>query len=123
MSCLSKVIKTIFGEKKFACSQTKSRAIVQNVFHPMITKSINNELNKIRFICISTDAPNHESIKLFPIIFRYYIPLEGIRTPLVDLVSMSSETAQEIRNMLLKVLDNLKYQATTASHFGNDNLW
>lgn len=106
MTCLSKLIRTVFGEKKFACSRTKSTAIVRNVFHPMVTESIRNELSKVRFICSATDSSNHGSTKLYPVVFRYFITLEGVRTRMVDLITMPGEKAIEIKDMLVKVLNS-----------------
>lgn len=106
MACLSKVLNTVFGEKNFECSRTKAAAIATNVFHPLINESIRSELDKITFISAATDASNHGNIKLFPVIFRYFLPLEGIRTRMVDLVSMTGEKAQDICNLIVKVLND-----------------
>lgn len=104
MTCLSKIIRTVFEEKKFACSRTKSAAIARNVFYPMVTESIRNELNIVRFISVATDSSNHGSTKLYPIVFRYFIPMEGVRTRMVDLKEMPSEKASDIRDMLVEVI-------------------
>lgn len=104
MSCLTKIMQNVFNHKKYECAQSKSSAIVCNVFEPMVVESMKAELDKATYISIATDASNHQNLKLFPVLFRYYIPLVGIRTRLVDLVSLPGEKAQQIKDLLLDVL-------------------
>lgn len=50
MTCLTSILKNVFNEKKFSCGRTKAAAIVNNVFQPMITETIESELEKVRFM-------------------------------------------------------------------------
>lgn len=100
MKCTSEMIRSIYGESQFACSYSKASAIVTGVFKPMIRSKIRNELNSAQFVCISTDASNHNAIKMYPVIVRYFLPTEGTRTRLIEYVSMPSEKGDSIFAML-----------------------
>lgn len=100
MKCTSEIIRSLYGESQFTCSGTKASAIATGVFEPMIRTQIENELKKAEFVCISTDASNRNAVKMFPIILRYFLPTEGIRTRLIEYVSMPDETADSIFEML-----------------------
>lgn len=43
------------------------------------------ELEACNFVSIGTDASNHVAVKMFPIIARWFNPLEGIKTKVLDL--------------------------------------
>lgn len=106
MKCTSKIMRSVYGEKQFACSSTKAAAIVTGVFEPMIRTQIQIELKEAEFTCISTDASNHKEIKMYPVIFRYFLPLEGIRTRLADYIDMPDETGEAIFQMLKSSWEN-----------------
>lgn len=100
MKCTSKIIREVYGEKDFSCSATKATAIITGVFEPMILDQIQSELEKACFVTISTDASNHKEIKMFPILLRYFLPLEGVKIRLIELNSLPGETSEQIFNML-----------------------
>lgn len=76
--CASKIIRECFGIKKFTCSQSKCRAIAVNVLAPHAEEIMADEINKSRFVTLFTDASNHNDIKLFPVMGRYFLPLANI---------------------------------------------
>lgn len=105
MSCMSKIIQTVYGEADFECAATKTTAIITGVFEPMILNQIEEELKRAQFICVSTDASNRKAIKMFPVLFRYYIPSEGVKTRLVELNSLPGERADQIVQLLIETLE------------------
>lgn len=100
MKCTSKMIRDVYGETDFKCSATKAAAIVSGVFEPMIISQIESELEKAQFITMSTDASNHKELKMFPILIRYFLPTEGVKTRLIELQNLPGETGEQIFAML-----------------------
>lgn len=100
MKCTSQIIREVYGEKNFSCSATKATAIVAGVFEPMIIDQIKNELERVSYITMSTDASNHKDLKMFPVLLRYFLPLEGVKTRLIEFNNLPGETAEMIFNML-----------------------
>lgn len=100
MKCTSKMIREVYGETKFKCSATKATAVVSGVFEPMINTQIESELQKASFVTISTDASNHKELKMFPILIRYFLPTEGVKTRLIELKNLPGETGEQIFEML-----------------------
>lgn len=88
MQCTSDIIRTVYNEPTFTCSYTKATAILTGVFEPMILSQIKNELNEALFVCISTDTSNHKEIKMYPVIARYFLPLEGVKTRLISAICL-----------------------------------
>lgn len=110
MECTSKLIKTVYGEPDFACGATKTTAIISGVFEPMIQNQIEEELKQAHFVSISTDASNRKEIKMFPVIFRYYLPKEGVKTRLVELKSLPGERATQIVELLSETMEKFGVQ-------------
>lgn len=105
MDCMSQIIRTVYGEANFECAKTKTAAIVSGVFEPMILNQIEDELKRAHFVCVSTDASNRKEIKMFPVLFRYYLPTDGVKTRLVELKSLPGEKAKQIVNLLQETLE------------------
>lgn len=106
MKCTSEMIRYVYNEQKFACSSTKASAIVTGVFEPMILSRIKNELNEALFVCLSTDTSSHKEITMYPVIARYFLPLEGVRTRLIDFSNMYRETGADIFDVLKSTWEN-----------------
>lgn len=100
MKCISNMIRSVYGESQFACSYTKASAIITGIFEPMIRTQIQNELKNAQFVYIRTDASNHNAIKMYPVIVRYFLPTSGTKTRLIEYTSMPSESAYSIFEML-----------------------
>lgn len=100
MKCTSKIIRVLYGEKDFKCSATKATAIVSGVFEPMIINQIESELENACFVTIATDASNHNELKMFPILIRYFLPTEGVKIRLIELKHLPGETGKQIFEML-----------------------
>lgn len=90
--CASNLIQTCF-EQKFRCARTKSQAIVVNVLAPMATDELKEQLREAHCITLLTDASNHGSIKLFPILIRYYLPYEGVKVKILEFREQPGETS------------------------------
>jgi hypothetical protein len=60
----------------------------------------NDELKRAHFVCISTEASNRKAIKMFPVLFRYYLPKNGVKTRLVELKRLPGERAKQIVDLL-----------------------
>lgn len=83
--CESALIRKLFEQKKFHLGRTKCSTIVSNVFAPKIVAEMQSELKSCNFVSIGTDASNHAAVKMFPVIGRWFDPLEGIKTKVLDL--------------------------------------
>lgn len=101
--CASNLIQTCF-EQKFRCARTKSQAIVENVLAPMAMDELKNHLNEAHCITLSTDASNHGSIKLFPVLIRYFLPYEGVKVKILEFREQPGETSDIVVNYLKEVL-------------------
>ena len=44
---------------------------------------------------VTVDASNHNKVKLFPLVIRFFNAKVGVRVRLLDLRSMASETSQQ----------------------------
>lgn len=100
MACSSKLLRIVYDQKKFACSATKSSTIVSGVFEPMVLDRIKAELEQALYVCRSTDTSSRNEITMYPIIARYFLPLEGIKTRLIDFSNMYRETGKDIFDVL-----------------------
>lgn len=98
--CASKLIQICF-EKKFRCARTKTESIVSNVLAPIVTSELKNQLSKCHCVTIFTDASNHGSRKIFPILVRFFLPYE---VKLIEFQEQPGETSDIIANYLMKVL-------------------
>lgn len=102
MECQSKILNSVYKVPQFKCSSTKAAAIVEKVFLPIVTTYIQSELDTVHFVSVSTDASNHKATKMYPVLFRYFLPLEGIKTRLVDFNELPGETGEIIFSMIKK---------------------
>jgi len=64
--------------------QTKTREIIVNVISPYIVDNIVKELRSAKFISVLVDGSNHKSIKLVPILVRYFLPDVGIKNKILE---------------------------------------
>lgn len=119
-TCASNIIRECFGVKKFTCSQSKCRAIAVNVLAPHAEQILSEEIAKSRFITLFTDASNHNDIKLFPVMGRYFLPLEGLKVKALDVRSMPGETSDLIVGLLNENISKYGLQNKLAA-FSGDN--
>lgn len=103
------------------CGHTKVEAIVNGVLGPYSVKSISNQTNCVSFIGISTDASNHNSVKMFPVLIQYFdFKKGGMQIKLVDICSTDNETSETVTDLLCSVLEKLHLTQKCIS-FSGDN--
>lgn len=83
--CESMILRDVFKQDGFRVGRTKCSAITSNVFAPAIVNEVKQELKSSNFVSIATDASNHNAVKMFPVIARWFSPLNGINSKLLDL--------------------------------------
>lgn len=102
--CASKLFRNWF-EQKFSCGRTKTEAIVVNVFAPHCCESLHKELQEVSCVTVFTDASNHGEKKIFPVMIRYFLPLQGVHVRILELDELPGETAEIVTNYLTHVLN------------------
>ncbi|KAF2890983.1 hypothetical protein ILUMI_15190, partial [Ignelater luminosus] len=100
--CASNLIQTCF-EQRFRCARTKSQAIVVNVLEPMATDELKDHLREAHCISLLTDASNHGSIKLFPVLIRYFLPYESVKVKILEFRKQPGETSNIVVDYLKEV--------------------
>lgn len=118
--CSSKIFRNCFGLSKYQCARTKCEAIITNVFSPFIEKQLIEEMNNAIYVSIITDASNHGHIKMFPVLVRYFAPLEGIKTKILNLTAEEGETSDIIVQLLKNTLEKFNIAVKMVS-FCADN--
>lgn len=109
MDCTTKLLKK-FHNAKFSCARTKCEAIIKSVFKNYCDTILAEDLKNAKFVTILSDASNHNEIKLYPILVRYYNVTKGIQVKILNLESIEGETAEILSNRLYRVINenNLK---------------
>lgn len=134
--CTSKLVKKCF-EEKYTCARTKTEAIVCNVLKYDCIDSLKRDLSGTRFLTIFSDCSNHGSIKICPILVRYFLPLEGVKVKVLDVHEVKGETsdilvkcildtiqANEIRAKVLALCaDNTNCNFGGAARNGRNNIF
>lgn len=106
--CATQIFKTCFEMKKFSCSQKKCQAIITNVFAPHVKKMLERDLEECNFVTVYTDASNHGSVKMFPVMVRYFLPTEGVRVKMLNFTAEEGETSEIISNLICSAIDKCK---------------
>lgn len=83
--CESDLFRQSFVQKQYQLGRTKCSAIVSNVFAPKIVDEMKSELESCNFVSIGMDASNHVAVNMFPVVGRWFNPLEGIKSKVFDL--------------------------------------
>ena len=87
MDCTSKIIQKLFLNN-FGCARTKCEAIVCNVYKEFVMKKLAIDLKDANFITILSDASNHNSTKLYPIVVRYFSFKTGVQIKILHFESI-----------------------------------
>lgn len=105
MDCTTKLLKKICNEK-FSCARTKCESIVTSVFNEYCKKMLLENLDSVSYTSISilSDASNHNEIKLYPILVRYFDIKNGIQIKILNLESIEGETSDILSNHLFRVI-------------------
>lgn len=89
IDCESEIFRDVFKQAKFYLGHTKCAAIASNVFAPKIVDEMKQELETSNFVSLATDASNHIAVKMFPVIARWFSPLNGINSKVLDLTNVT----------------------------------
>lgn len=117
--CTSKLIKKMY-DPKFSAGKTKTEAIAVNVLSPHIFDKVLEGLSKSRYVSIIIDASNKKDIKVVPIIIRYFLPSEGVKTKLLHFEEVPGETSEILKDLALSVLKKYKLEKKVVC-FAADN--
>lgn len=125
LNCTNSLNKELFSEsntaKKMSCNRTKATAIINNVLAPLSTTELMNNFQSIAFVSVSTDASNHGSIKLFPIIIQYFdYRANGITSKLLEIETAANETSDTITGLIIKQLKKFNILSKCIA-FSGDN--
>lgn len=120
MACTSEIMRNIYEQTHFACSATKAAAIITGIFEPMILNQVQTELEQALYVCLSTDTSSHKETTMYPIIARYFLPLEGIKTRLIDFSNLYSETGKDIFGVLKATWENYGNGAKISAFCGDN---
>lgn len=82
--CATNIFKMCFDLKEFSCAQTKCQAIIRNVFAPHVKELLSKDLKDCNYVTIYTDASNHGSTKLFPVVVRFFSPTTGVHVIILE---------------------------------------
>ncbi|XP_074857908.1 uncharacterized protein LOC142017138 [Carettochelys insculpta] len=134
--CTSQLIKKLY-QPKFSSARTKSEAIICNILAPLSTEELQCDLEKRSFITLSWDASNKKDQKLFPVLVRYFCPISGIHTKIIEFSSLPCETSDVQCEFLYQLIqkhslseklvgicvDNTNSHFGGAKHAGKSNIW
>ena len=122
--CTTHLIKAIFSDsdiaKKFTSARTKTASIITSVLAPFTQKSLLSELEENPF-SISIDASNHNEVKLFSLVVRFFSAKVGVRVRILDLRSMPCATSQQMINFICSSLEENGLKLENITSFWADN--
>ncbi|XP_077974479.1 uncharacterized protein LOC144430420 [Styela clava] len=70
---------------------------------------------------ISVDASNHNEVKLFPLVIRFFSSRVGVRVRILDLRSMPCESSEQIMNFIVSSLEENGLELEKVTSFCADN--
>lgn len=98
--CSSKLFRECFAINNFRSARTKTEAIVTNVLAPIAEDMLNADLKSCRFVTLTTDASNHGSLKLMPVMVRYFLPTVGVKVKMLEFTSIPNETSETVAGLI-----------------------
>lgn len=109
LDCTCSLNREIFSgsdtAKKVSCNRTKATAIATGVLSSLSVAEFKNDLQNVPFISVATDASNHGSIKLFPLVIQYFdVKKNGITSKLLEIENTENETSDTIAELIIKQL-------------------
>lgn len=125
LDCNTKLNATLYPDSKIAAKQstarTKATAIIKNILAPHSVQKVKQELEKIQFYGILTDASNHNAEKLFPLLIQYFSETDGMQLKLMKLDSLENETSETIVSFCINTLNNLNISLEKLIAYSADN--
>lgn len=110
--CSTKLFRKLFRDSEIASNissaKIKTEAIINNVLAP---NSVNIALKRIEdenisYIGVCTDASNHGSLKIFPVLIQYFDREYGIQLRIVELKSLQNEKSETICDLISTTLEH-----------------
>jgi len=125
LDCTTPLYSKLFPDSKIACkistARTKGTAIVKYILAPYTVDIFKSDLENTIFFSLATDASNHKSEKIFPIIIQYFTKSDGIKSQLIKMSSLKNETSETISQYCIDTLNNLKIPLKKCIAFCADN--
>ncbi|CAF3824297.1 unnamed protein product [Rotaria sp. Silwood1] len=123
--CTINLVKDLFAScsstaKNLACAKTKSRAVACNVLAPYFTSKLIDDISEARFYSISFDASNKGNIKTYPFIVQYFSDI-GVKRGILQFVDDPRESASDVFNNAMKVIENYQLDIRNLTSIGADN--
>jgi hypothetical protein len=118
-SCSSELFQELF-DKQYRCASTKTAALVKSVIAPIITQKVRNDLEKMNFVTLMTDASNKQDIKLLPVLVRGFDLVKGVVIFKLDIKRIENERATTICGELMQTSETWKIKDKIVG-FGSDN--
>jgi hypothetical protein len=75
---------------------------------PFAVQQILEELEALKYISVMVDTSNHKSLKLVPVLVRYFIPRKGAQNKVTEFHNLKGETADVVTTYITDVLDKYK---------------
>ena len=98
----------------------KTASIITGVLAPHAQKIMLSDLGAQPF-SISVDASNHNEVKLFPLVIKFFNAKVGVQVRLLDLRSMPGETSEQIFNFILSSIQENGLGLKQLTSFCADN--
>lgn len=118
--CSSKIIRNCFEMAKFTCGRTKCEAIATGVFAPYAASELETDLKECDFFTIITDASNHGSIKMFPVVVRFFSEKFGVKIRIIELTSAQNETSDTVVALLNAAMEKFGIQSKLVGFCGDN---
>lgn len=100
VDCTHKLLPKLFPDSKIAtkisCGRTKTEAILKGVLSEYSLELHTKQLENVYFLSVGTDGSNHGSLKMFPVIVRYFDMKKGILHFLIEFKALPNEKAKTI---------------------------
>lgn len=107
-------------DKNYRCASSKSAAIVKKVIEPIITKEMKENIGKMSFVTLMTDASNRQDIKLLPVLLRGYVHTKGVIIYKLSIQRIDNERAVTISDILVRTANTWNILDKVIA-FGSDN--
>ncbi|CAF0813884.1 unnamed protein product [Rotaria sordida] len=123
--CIRNPVKDLFAScsntaKNLACAKTKSRAVACNVLAPYFTSKLIDDISEARFYSISFDVSNKGNIKTYPFTVQYFSDI-GVKRGILQFVDDPRESASDVFNNAMKVIENYQLDIRNLTSIGADN--
>jgi hypothetical protein len=102
------LIRQCLNDKKFTYAKTKTREIVVNIICPYIVDNTLKVLSFANYVSFLIDGSNHKTIKLVPVVIRYFLPNFGVKNKILEFPNLTGETSNLINFKIIDVLTKFR---------------